>query len=86
MRPHAGIGQSMAHREISTAVLTQAPVFHDEVHASAWHFLDHESVFAGGGRCYGRANVFTEEGSLVASFTQEALLRGIRGEMTGRHR
>jgi len=34
-------------------------------------------VFAGGGRCYCRANVFNEEGELVASFTQEALLRAI---------
>jgi acyl-CoA thioesterase-2 len=75
MRPHAGIGQSMAHREISTSVLTQALVFHDDVDVNEWHLLDHQSVFAGGGRCYGRANVSTEGGALAASFTQEALLR-----------
>lgn len=75
MRPHAGIGQSMAHREVSTGVVSHALVFHDDVDAARWLLLDHESVFAGGGRCYGSANVFTEAGSLVASFTQEALLR-----------
>lgn len=77
MRPHEGIGQALAHRTISTGVLSHALVFHDDIDANEWHLLDHESVFAGGGRCYGRANVFTEDGRLVASFTQEALLREI---------
>jgi len=77
MRPHEGIGQSMAHKTLATGVLSHALVFHQDLDASEWHVIDHESVFAGGGRCYGRANVFTAQGALVASFTQEALLRAI---------
>jgi len=77
MRPHAGVGQALAHRTISTGVLSHALVFHDDLDANEWHLLDHESVFAGGGRCYGRADVFSASGRLVASFTQEALLRDI---------
>ncbi len=77
MRPHPGVGQALAHRTISTGVLSHALVFHDDLDANEWHLLDHESVFAGGGRCYGRANVFSAAGRLVASFTQEALLRDI---------
>jgi len=77
MRPHEGIGQSMAHKTLATGVLSHALVFHQDLDANGWHLIDHESVFAGGGRCYGRANVFNEEGELVASFTQEALLRAI---------
>ena len=69
----------MAHRTLSTGVLSHALVFHQDFDANEWHLLDHESVFAGGGRCYGRANIFNEGGALVASFTQEALLRAIPG-------
>ncbi len=75
MRPHAGIGQSMAHRKISTGVVSHALSFHDEFDPNGWLLIDHVSDFAGGGRCYGRANVFTEDGRHVASFSQEALLR-----------
>lgn len=82
MRPHEGIGQSMAHRTLSTGVLSHALVFHRDLDANQWHLIDHESVFAGGGRCYGRANVFTEGGALVASFTQEALLRAMPARPT----
>jgi acyl-CoA thioesterase len=32
-------------------------------------------VHAGHGRCYGRGNVFTEAGNLVASFVQDAMIR-----------
>lgn len=80
MRPHAGIGQSMAHREISTGVVSHALVFHDDFDAGEWLLIDHQSVFAGGGRTYGRANVFTEDGRHIASFTQEALLRHFPGD------
>lgn len=75
MRPHEGIGQSMAHTEISTSVLTHTLTFHEPVDAGAWHLLAHESPYAGRGRSYGRARVFTEDGRLVASFVQDNMIR-----------
>lgn len=75
MRPHAGLGQSMAHTEVSTGVLTQDVTFHDAFDARQWLLIDHEAQATGGGRTYGRGHVFTEDGRLVASFVQEALLR-----------
>jgi acyl-CoA thioesterase II len=75
MRPHAGLGQSMAHTEVSTGVLTQDVTFHDAFDARRWLLIDHEALATGGGRTYGRGHVFTEDGRLVASFVQEALLR-----------
>ncbi len=75
MRPHPGIGQSMAHRTISTSVITHTLVFHEPVDASRWMLLAHESPAAGRGRSYGRAHVFTEDGLLVASFAQENMVR-----------
>jgi acyl-CoA thioesterase-2 len=75
MRPHQGIGQAMAHRELSTSVVSHSLAFHDGFVADQWLLIDHESQAAGGGRAYGRGHVFTEDGRLVASFVQESLLR-----------
>ena len=75
MRPHAGIGQSMAHVSISTSVLSHTLTFHEPVDAGAWHLLAQESPYAGHGRTYGRANIFAEDGSVVASFVQDNMVR-----------
>jgi acyl-CoA thioesterase II len=75
MRPHEGVGQALAHTAISTTVLSHTLTFHEPVDASAWLLLAHESPYAGRGRSYGRANVFTEDGALVASYVQENMIR-----------
>jgi acyl-CoA thioesterase len=75
MRPHAGIGQSMAHVSISTSVLSHTLTFHEPVDAGEWHLLAHESPYAGRGRTYGRANIFTVDGRLVGSFVQDNMIR-----------
>jgi acyl-CoA thioesterase len=75
MRPHKGIGQSLAHVKVSTTVLTQTLSFHEPFEASQWLLLAHESPYAGHGRSYGRANVFTADGHLVASYVQNNMLR-----------
>jgi acyl-CoA thioesterase len=75
MRPHRGVGQSMAHVSISTSVLGHTLTFHEPVDAGAWHLLVHRSPYAGRGRSYGRADVFTEDGRLVASFVQDNMIR-----------
>lgn len=75
MRPHNGVGQSLAHVTLSTTVLTQTLSFHEPFDASQWLLLAHESPYAGRGRSYGRANVFTEDGLLVASYVQDNMLR-----------
>ncbi len=75
MRPHAGVGQSMSHVSISTSVLSHTLTFHEPIDPGAWHLLAHESPYAGRGRTYGRANVFTQDGRLVASFVQDNMVR-----------
>jgi acyl-CoA thioesterase-2 len=75
MRPHAGVGQSMAHVAISTTVLTQTIAFHDPFAAADWFLLDQRSSFAGNGRTQGAGAVFTADGRLVASFTQVNMVR-----------
>lgn len=65
----------MAHREVSTGVLAQDVTFHEDFDAADWLLIDHAAQATGGGHTYGRGHVFTERGTLVASFLQQALLR-----------
>ena len=78
MRPHAGVGQAQAHVTLSTGVLSHTLTFHEPVNAGEWLLLSHHSAHAGHGRCYGRANVFREDGTLVASFVQDGMIRPIQ--------
>jgi acyl-CoA thioesterase len=75
MRPHEGYGQSMAHVAISTTVLAQTLQFHERFAPDEWLLLDHSSSYAGRGRSQGRANVFTRDGRLVASYSQVNMIR-----------
>ena len=75
MRPHPGVGQALAHRTISTSVITHTLTFHAPVDAGAWMLLSHESPSAGQGRSYGRAHVYNGSGELVASYVQENMIR-----------
>jgi acyl-CoA thioesterase len=75
MRPHEGIGQAMSHVSISTSVLSHTLTFHEPIDPGAWHLLAQESPYAGRGRSYGRANIFSADGRVVASFVQDNMIR-----------
>ena len=75
LRPHPGFGQSLAHIEFNTTVLTHTLSFHEPFAADEWFLLDQEAPYAGRGRSYGRAHVWTSDGRLVASFVQDAMIR-----------
>jgi len=75
MRPHPGIGQSLAHVSVSTSVITHTLTFHEPVVANEWLLLAHDSPFAGRGRSYGRALVYRADGQLVAGYVQENMIR-----------
>ena len=77
MRPHEGVGQSMAHASVATTVLTQTLTFHEPFAASDWLLLDQHSTYAGRGRSHGVAEVFDEGGRMVASFTQDNMIRAM---------
>lgn len=78
MRPHAGVGQSQAHVSLSTGVLTHTLTFHEPFCAADWLLLAHRAPHAGGGRSFGSADVFTQDGRHVASFVQDAMIRRTR--------
>ena len=75
MRPHKGVGQALAHVTFSTTVTAQTLSFHEPFQADEWLLLAHHSPYAGRGRSYGRADVFTQDGRLVASYAQENVIR-----------
>ena len=79
MRPHAGVGQAQAHRSVSTGVISHTLTFHEPCSAGEWVLLSHRSSYAGRGRCYGRANVFRADGTLVAAFVQDGMIRPLQG-------
>ncbi len=78
MRAHAGIGTSQAHLTVSTAPMTVSVSFHEPVRWDDWLLYTHESTQVGAGMSYVRGAVHTREGALIASFTQDALIRPLR--------
>ncbi len=78
MRAHKGIGTSQSHVTVSTAPMTITVGFHEPVSWSGWLLYTHESTQVGAGMSYVRGAVHTQEGELIASFAQEALIRPLR--------
>ncbi len=75
LRPHPGINQDDAHRGLSTGVVAHTIVFHEPFRADEWLLLAHHSPYAGRGRTFGTADVFTTDGRLVASYVQTNMVR-----------
>jgi len=83
MRAHKGIGTSHAHLTVSTAPMTASVSFHEPVRWDGWLLYTHESTQVGAGMSYVRGAVHTEEGELIASVAQDALIRPLRTTDTG---
>jgi len=75
LRAHPGIGTAQSHKTISTAPLTISITFHEPIAWDGWLLYEHDSRFAGAGMSYVRGEIFTEAGQLIASFSQEAMIR-----------
>jgi acyl-CoA thioesterase len=77
--PHPDLDESQAHLTLSTGVMSHTINFHRPVDISSWLLVVNDSVFAGGGRAFGTSKVFTTAGELVASYSQDAMIRPSRG-------
>ena len=75
-RAHAGIGTSQAHYTVSTAPMGIGVSFHEPAEWDGWIRYHHESTYVGAGMSYVRGQVLTADGRLLASFTQDAMIRG----------
>jgi acyl-CoA thioesterase len=86
MRPHAGIGQASAHRTLSTAINAINIAFHANVRADRWMLYRHSSTFAGDGMTHSECRVYDEQCALLASFTVDAMVRGVSPDRQSDHR
>jgi acyl-CoA thioesterase-2 len=75
LRPVEGLSQRDAHTVFTSAVTSHTLWFHRPFRTDGWLLLRQHSPILAHGRCFGRGDVLTEDGSLVASYAQEALLR-----------
>ncbi|MER7638642.1 acyl-CoA thioesterase domain-containing protein [Streptomyces sp. NPDC126522] len=75
LRPLEGVTQHDSGTAFTSAVTAHTVWFHRPFTTDDWLLLRHRSPLLAHGRCYGRGDVLTARGSLVASFAQEALLR-----------
>lgn len=76
LRAHEGISEAEAHRTISTAINAITLSVHADIRADAWMLYHHRSTFAGAGMTHSQCTVHDEAGTLLASFTVEAMVRG----------
>lgn len=75
LRPHPGLGTAQAHHTLSTAPMGIGITFHDPVRWDGWLRYHHEATFVGAGTAHIRGQISTRAGSLIASFTQDAMIR-----------
>jgi len=71
-RPH---GISFMQSDVRLATIDHAMWFHRPFDISEWLLYDMESPSASGGRGFCRGNIYNQQGDLVASCTQEGLMR-----------
>ncbi|HXW38160.1 MAG TPA: DUF427 domain-containing protein [Acidimicrobiales bacterium] len=77
MRPHVGFGEDQAHTSLSTAPVALSLSFHDDAPLDEWLLYSTTAIWAGHGLVQGDGTVFTERGVLVASFSLQAMVRGM---------
>lgn len=73
--PLNGVSQLDAGTAFASAVTSHTLWFHRPLRTDEWLLLRQHSPILAHGRCFGRGDVLTEGGTLVASYAQEALLR-----------
>lgn len=72
LNPH---GVTFMSKNMQVASLDHAIWFHRDFRMDDWLLYDKDSPSAAGGRGFNRGNFFNRDGVLVASTTQEALIR-----------
>ncbi|MGX1809181.1 acyl-CoA thioesterase [Nocardia sp. NPDC055321] len=73
--PFDGIDQRGNGIDFLSAATSHTVWFHHPCDTGDWHLLRHEGVAAAHARSFGRGDVLAADGTAVASFAQEALLR-----------
>jgi acyl-CoA thioesterase-2 len=75
MLPHAGLGEALAHRTLSTGIMKATVAFHEDVDVTDWLLYANRAFWAGRGLVQGDGHVFTQDGRLAASYVIQAMVR-----------
>lgn len=76
LRPVEGVSEKDTMTLFTSAVTSHTLWFHRPFRTDDdWLLLRQHSPLLAGARCFGRGDVLTESGALVASYSQEALVR-----------
>ena len=75
LRPMAGLDQRGNGTQFSSAVTSHTIWFHRPFTTEQWLVLRQHSPLLAHGRSFGRGDILTSDGVIVASYGQEALLR-----------
>src|SRR5699024_7087467 len=78
--PH---GEMLGSPRVQPASLDHAVWFHRPVKADAWLLYDQTSPSASGARGFATANIYSQDGLLVASVAQEGLIRRVQPRQSG---
>jgi len=73
--PVHGVSQLDAGTAFASAVTSHTIWFHRPLRTDGWLLLRQHSPILAHGRCFGRGDVLTEDGALIASYAQEAVVR-----------
>lgn len=75
LRPLSGLSQADSPDRLHTAVTSHTLWFHAPFRMDEWILLSQTSPRLGGARAFGQGHAFTRDGTLVASYAQEAMVR-----------
>jgi acyl-CoA thioesterase-2 len=75
LRPVEGVSQRDAGTAFTSAVTSHTLWFHRPFRTDDWLLLRQHSPLLAHGRSFGRGDVLTPDGTLIASYAQESLLR-----------
>lgn len=75
LRPADGLSQADTMTKFHSAVTSHALWFHQPLRVDEWLLVDQVSPIVAGSRAFGRGDVWSLDGRLVASFAQESMIR-----------
>lgn len=77
LRPFEGVSQADSTVTLHTAVTSHSMWFHRPFRLDQWLLVAQESPVVANGRGFGRGDVFSQTGEVVASFAQESMIRSL---------
>jgi acyl-CoA thioesterase-2 len=76
MLPHEAVKEGDAHVTLSTGIMSIAIAYHADADVSDWILYSNPAIYAGRGLAQGHGTVFSQSGTLLASYTVTAMIRG----------